>query len=363
MKQETLSKGQRLSELSFLNVFFCFLVMFIHVSSEPVTALLPGSWQGMIVTLCWRFCSFVVPGFLFLSGLKLFLNRQGPIDLTKYYVRRFRTIYEPYLFAVLLYNCLFAAIPYYSYSVKVPRLLHYIFLGDLVSHFYYIVILVQFTILLPLWLWMMKRGRRRVWLAVSLVLTLLCSVVLPGIPAVSSRISFAYNDRVFSSYLFYWVLGCVCGAEYDKAKALVFRLRGVILVFFCAALIADPVLFVLNRAGKIALPAGLMGYLHYIYCIAAVLFFFTAVIWFGGRTKQKALPPVISAIDRASYPIYLWHCAFIYIVDEFMREAWFPWQAISVRYAVRILFVMVGTPLVCIVSQKIRRWADGVSQR
>ena len=65
---------QRKNELSSMNIVFCLLVIFIHVSSAPVTGLSKESWQYAVFFVPWRLSAFVVQGFIFLSGLKMFLK-------------------------------------------------------------------------------------------------------------------------------------------------------------------------------------------------------------------------------------------------------------------------------------------------
>ena len=60
---------KRLAELSYLNLLLCLLVIFIHVSAEPVSRLNRDSLQYLVVVVPWRLSAFVVQGFFFLSGV------------------------------------------------------------------------------------------------------------------------------------------------------------------------------------------------------------------------------------------------------------------------------------------------------
>lgn len=77
-------------EISFLNTLFCVLVIFIHVVSAPVTDLEKGTAAWTAVFVPWRLSAFVVQGFIFLSGMKMFLNTGRKIDYKKYYLSRFK---------------------------------------------------------------------------------------------------------------------------------------------------------------------------------------------------------------------------------------------------------------------------------
>ena len=72
------------TELSFLNVFFCALVILIHVLSAPVTQLEKQSVQYALVFFPWRLSAFVVQGFIFLAGLKMALGFSKPVKYGKY---------------------------------------------------------------------------------------------------------------------------------------------------------------------------------------------------------------------------------------------------------------------------------------
>ncbi len=349
------SNRQREVALSVLNIIFCFLVMFIHVSSEPVMQLDRGTWQAAGLTFFWRCASFVVPGFLFLSGLKLFLRPErvpsSPRGYLSYICRRYETILRPYLFAVLIYYCFFAAVPYYSYRLSLSDYIRYVVVGDLVSHFYYIVILVQFTLLLPLWTMLVRHVRARYVIPSAFLVTLVFAF-LPG-----RFTGFAYYDRVFPTYLVYWLVGCYCGAHWDKVRKFCSGgRRFIIYAITAAAIIADPLLYTLKTAGTVTFPTSFTA-IHVLYCLAAVAGIFVVSIRLFGQVS--ALPRPLDAFDRASYDVYLWHCLVIYIVNLFMTDRV---ESIGARYEIRAAVVMLGTPVLCIfyrfLRSRIIKWAN-----
>lgn len=75
-----MEKRNRLPELSYLNLTFCILVALIHILSEPVSSLDRSSLQYFVVMIPHRLSSFVVQGFIFLSGLKLCLGGRCKIN-------------------------------------------------------------------------------------------------------------------------------------------------------------------------------------------------------------------------------------------------------------------------------------------
>ncbi len=358
------SVQQRVAALSMLNVLYCFLVMFIHVSSEPVTLLMVGSWQSCIVTLLWRAASFVVPGFLFLSGLKLFYHHKAEETLclrsyAVYLIRRYRAVLRPYLLCVLIYYCYFAATPYYSYQMSFWDYVHYVLVGDLVSHFYYIVILAQFTILLPLWVVLVRAAEKRmtagVLLAGCLIITMLSSIMLTEMPMTADTIFARYSDRLFTSYLIYFTAGCMAGQWYDTIKACILQYRTWLYLAAGIAFVLDPVLFTIQKMGWISVVSS-FAWLHFLYCIAAVIGMFAFALSVQDHMERRkiSMPCIVSAVDRVSYPIYLWHCLLIYIVNMRMMDV----SSIGLKYGIRFCIVLIGTPLLCIAAQKIRKFAD-----
>ena len=211
---------QRKNELSFLNIVFCILVIFIHVSSAPVTGLLKGSWQYGVFFVPWRLSAFVVQGFIFLSGLKMFL-KEDTAGYKKYYKSRFTKIVLPYICAVILFYAYFLWRNYFGFSLK--DLSGYIIKGDLVAHFYFVIAIVQFYLLKPVWTFMVNRISPKIAIIASVLIMFLCKYVFSA---------FQYNDRLFTTYLAYWVMGCYAGKHYEKVLTHIKKYRKTYIYCF-----------------------------------------------------------------------------------------------------------------------------------
>jgi hypothetical protein len=70
-------KMQRKREISSLNCLFCVMVVCIHLLSEPVTRFEKGTWQYAVAFVPQQLMFVSVYGFVFLSGLKLFIRPPG----------------------------------------------------------------------------------------------------------------------------------------------------------------------------------------------------------------------------------------------------------------------------------------------
>lgn len=191
-----MSQGTRKKELSLLNLLFCILVVLIHCLSQPVSVLDRSSWQYALVLCVQRLAFVSVPGFFFLSGLKLTLFADRHRSLMKYWLGRVRTILLPYILAVAIYYLYFWTHHYFPFSLA--DFGGYLVRGDLSSHFYFVVTLVQFIVLTPLFLWLARRFDPVVLLPFALGLTWLGSLYLQAIlTSAAPDVTFPYGDRVF----------------------------------------------------------------------------------------------------------------------------------------------------------------------
>ena len=87
------------------------------------------------------------------------------------------------------------------------------------------------------------------WVA-ALASVMLMRLFHGGLPAMIGMISpgteFIYNDRVFTSYLAYWVLGCYAGKYYDRFLEGIRKNQGVLLTGFVIFVLTDGLLSYAN---------------------------------------------------------------------------------------------------------------------
>ncbi len=305
----------RKNEISFLNVLFCLLVIFIHITSAPISELDKESVQYILFFIPWRLSAFVVQGFIFLSGMKMFLKPTGKTDYKKYYLSRFKKIILPYIFAVFAFYLYFVNRGYFPF--KVQDLAGYILKGDLVSHFYFVIIIAQFYLLRPLWEIILRKTQAKnktqiVIFLISLVISVWCAKYLPDFLKKVLNISFAYNDRILSTYLVYWIGGVFAGAGYDAFKCFVKKLDIIYLLYPAAAFLEVYLAYKSFTGNTVAFAENM----HFFYCIFAILFCFKMGSKFADYVSQNTL---FKWINASSYYIYLVHPIFIFIIDKLMK--------------------------------------------
>ena len=166
----------RKPDIMFLNIVFCLLVIFIHVASEVVTKAPKNTYIFTIVFLAQRLSYFVVPGFIVLSGAKLFINKQGLPSYPKYCLSRFLRIVIPYISWSCLYYAWLCIKGGYSFNGY--ELLFGILKGDIWAHFYFVVVLIQFIILTPFWIYLYNRGNAAIHIAFALIITIIVMLII-----------------------------------------------------------------------------------------------------------------------------------------------------------------------------------------
>ena len=340
-----MSGGTRKSELPWLNLAFCAMVLWSHCSAHPITHLDRGSWQFMLVYLLQRLSFVSVYGFFLLSGLKLTLPRRTIPSLPAYWRGRGKSIFLPYLLAVFLYYIWFVyCLRYFPFSWR--DLAGYAVRGDLSSHFYFVIGLFQFVLLAPVLRWLAGRWSPLLLLPFALGITWTCARYFPDmIRLFWPQFSFRYTDRIFLTYLFYYLAGCCIGRQYESFISLLKDNRSLILTLFVLFAGGDLALSALNVSGIRSVP--FLEEIHMLYLMGAILACFLAAAYL----PQK-LPGWLAQVDRASYLIYLYHCLVISALDYLANRA--GGLRTGPLFVLRLLVVYTLTPLACILWQGLR---------
>ncbi len=341
---------KRKPDIMFLNIIFCLLVMYIHIASEVVLEMPMDTTFFKVVFVTQRLSCFVVPGFIMLSGVKLFLNNKDKINYLKYYASRFYRIFVPYAIWVAVYYLWLSFKGAYDFSLW--GLLNGILTGNVWAHFYFVVILMQFIILTPLWMFLYKRGCGEVHIAFSLIITILSSMylmsvlgrVFPDMPNIDL-------SNCFLSYMVYWAAGCLIGNNYDGFKRYLKSNKIMITLTFLLCGAMEGGLSILTYRAE---PVWTELF-KIMYNMSAIIFFYMIAQVFYSKVKVLLKP--MAVIDRSSYMIYLTHCLVIVIVnDEMTRRGILD---LSTRFGIRAAAVYVITFTVCILWRLLRLCLKG----
>ena len=294
-------------------------VIGIHVGSQYLANTAANADLIALFEVATRFS---VPIFFFISAFGLFYNLDltAPFDFRDFMKRRFKTVLVPYL----VWSFLYLLHDGWLYGVGFPDPLHLIvllFFGNAKYQLYFLVILLWFYLLMPLWIWMVRHAGKA-----SLTLLLLAQIGfdywssfstgfnlfvygLPDGSILKPFLMYRLNYWVMH-YVFIFVLGGYLAVHIDAFMNFMKKHALGITTFFWVSFAAlmgyyyklidktgyTP-LEAINTAHQLC-PAGIF------YTIAASLFFFMV---FTYQSYPGFLNPLLHQLGRHSYFAYLAH--------------------------------------------------------
>lgn len=303
-----MSDKKRYSELNYFNAIACLFVILIHVLSYGITNLTPDSLQGIIVYLPWRLAAYVVPGFLFSGAVKMALGfeKESPSGVKGYFsyvFRRITKIYLPYVMWVGIYYVYFLRIGWVEKGFDV--FLRYVWFGDLSSPFYYVVVVMQFYLLAPLWNWCTKKIPFYIAIPVSAFISLLMLNFEKILSAFG--VEFLWRDRIFPTYLVFFVIGLYVGKHYATFREAIKKHTSSFMM-----LIIPVLLYV--ALGCLQYSKGIYIFdqnpLKMFADILMILFMLALCTVIADKSTSLITKP-LSFISSASFTVYLSHCLFL----------------------------------------------------
>jgi len=341
-----MSHEKRLPELSWLNVAFCAMVLWSHSSSYALTHLSTTSWQYALMFSLQRICYVSVYGFFFLSGLKLTLSRREPPPLLSFWARRGKAILWPYVLSVAVYYLWFSVILGY-FSPSLPDFLGYVVRGDLCTPFYFTIALAQFILLAPLLRRLARDCSPVLLIPAALIITQTCTlyynnilqIFLPGA-------ELHFNDRLFTTYLVYYLAGCCAGNRYDDFLDMVRGNKTLLSVMTASFAALDLVLCWLNYTGRRSV--SFTFFPATLFYLSAIPFSFLIAL-----RLPRRMPGWLAAVDRASFLIYLYHSLALSAIDGLLHRLGVT--RVGALFVLRASFTFLATPIACIIWQRL--WA------
>ncbi len=305
-------------ELTLASLLYMMLVIFIHIAAEGVSNARTDSLPFVLLCSAHRLSSFVVQGFLFLSGVKLFLPRKNDtFSYPKFYLSRAKRVVLPYL-AVFALFCVYFTVT----GILTPDLPYFLregLTGGLVGHFYYVAIMCQFYLLIPLWRFAVQKCSPLLCVLVSFVTMNLCRAHLPEVVRLLTGFELTLNSRLFTTYLFYFVCGIFCGTHYDRFTEFLDKRHAELTALCMVTGVLDCVLILVIRRGLYYPTWG--DDFHVLYCTAAILCTLSYAKKLADIHPTLAETMFIRHLTNASYNVYLIHPLFIYELDRRMNFA------------------------------------------
>ena len=312
---KTTEVNKKTVELDYMNAIACLLVILIHVMSAGVDSIKEMTWQTALIYFPWRIAAFVVPLFLYTGAVKMAMQFEerrvtGKVYI-RYALRRIWKIFIPYVVWVCIYYFYFLSIGYVHGGAG--EFFSCLFSGSLAAPFYYVIIIMQFYLLMPLWVWIM----RRVPFYLSFAASLFIWFVMEYYPDMTAAlgIDFPYGDRIFPTYIVFWVLGLYAGKNYEKTVALLTAKRWDKIA--CVALILIYAwIYYIKLLGR-TVPLDTLNIKLIADVLSIIVLSYIGVKLTGAH---RIVGKVFSALYKSSFFVFLSHSLFLTITDRLLFE-------------------------------------------
>lgn len=299
-------------ELNYFNAFACLGVILVHILSIGITSLSRDSIQLFIIFLPWKISAYVVPAFLFSGAVKMALSFEGGKNenYLKYIAKRFLKIYLPYCLWVIVYYLYFLKLGWVEKGI-VP-LIKYILVGDLSAQFYYVVIVMQFYILMPLWKLFIKHVPFFIGIPFTGLITILMHKFDPLLQHL--EITFPYRSVVFVTYLAFWVVGLYVGKHYEDIKKSLKDCGGSTLLSSLFVILVTLIHYWQYSKSLYIFDGEILKFFTDILTVFTMLYLCIRIENSGLEKIKKAL----SFIHKSSFSVYLSHCLILQIVTNYL---------------------------------------------
>lgn len=322
---------RKITEISVFEFFLCMFVILIHLLSEGVdgSMYIEGYPKWSIMSIIFysvtRLTTFAVPAFIFTSALKMFYNHgDRKFSYFRFLWDRFRKIYVPYVIAVTVYYIIFCFVMNFEeftpFSFR--KLIECIITSDISAQFYFIALIVQFYLLMPLWILISKKKSfifTGSMILVSFAITIISRMYFPALD--SEKFGYAAQiftmHKTFTSYLIFWILGMYVGLYYESFSRLTEHSKPLIYAGWLVLAITHCILSYMKFTGLIRYT--IEPFIVVFFCFFAMFGFYIYAknLTFTLESKGKGF---LTSISRASYDIYLIHCLIITMMFRILYE-------------------------------------------
>lgn len=309
-------KKPRLQAIEFIRGISMLGVVAIHVGSQHLLAV--GGANMHMIALLEIASRFSVPIFFFISAFGMFYNLDisKPFNYGEYLRRRGKTVLVPYMVWSIIYMLHNAWVAGATAGLTLYGLCFNLFFGTASYQLYFMVLLLWFYLLMPVWLWLVRRinlAGLAALLLFQIAFDYWCEHLINPLAYESAIVQTLLNNRLnywFLCYVFIFVLGGYLAVHSERFMVFMQQYRGRIVAGFWASLtsLLGYYYYLLLVRGYTPLEGVFTAHqlcpLGIIYTLAASLFFFTIfTLW----RLPEGLKPVLGLLGRHSYFMYLAH--------------------------------------------------------
>ncbi|MFC4713137.1 acyltransferase [Planococcus dechangensis] len=234
-----MNKQAQIFDIHVLRAIGCLMVVLVHVSA--LYYVQRGNWEDVILFIN-QASRFGTPIFAIVSGLLLFMQvKKRGFLFKQFFQSRLNKIVIPFLFWTAFYLVylwmVFGANPF---DGGMRRFILEVAFGETYSHLYFISIVLQFYLIVPLLQFVKSKGAWVGLLALSAVIHIYAMRYMD--PAqFDGLLATIVEQRAFlPKWIFFFIFGGFLAYHWDAAKAWAYKMRiglsiGVLLILYFAA--------------------------------------------------------------------------------------------------------------------------------
>lgn len=334
MSTQKLNRREKIPELQIVRAFAILGVLAVHSTSFATVEMVNYPTAYHLYNFFNIFMKFGTPTFILLSSFVLFYNYYNrPLDgklIGGFYKKRLLYIIIPYLLFSILYffNKQYHYYPDRTAGETINEFVHAILTGTANTHLYFVFISIQFYLLFPLFLWLLKRFPVLAKWAVPIGLAIQWAFVLINKYGLETPVA---NKGSWSlSYFAYYFMGAALGIYYPKLKNWIIMSREhatpakvavwtLLWICWIIAGLSHVYIWYVTRTGagsyNSLLYEGLWN-LH-TYLSALVLMQLAFIIY---RKIGGPLARTLDHLGGMSFGIYLIHPLFLFYYREYQPQ-------------------------------------------
>ena len=334
MKSDALNhnkkKTSELKEIYILRAIACLSVILVHISAIPVASMESSNPILGVFILLNRATKYTTATFIFISGFVFFYRyHKHKFHYSTFLKKRFKNTLLPYVIWTILYYLYFIYEGYYTFSIRF--LLDNFLLANMSYHLYFILTISQFYLLFGIFLKLFKRYNSHFLLLVFLIVNLLSLYFN----------KMQYADRFFTTYIFFFALGCYIARYYTTVKKLLNRFKTVLLFMYLSITLYDSYSFYnYYKLGK-AINVYTVALTWFLFSLISIIFLLAISNYYQSKTEHW----VFKRISVSSYYIYLSHPFVLMLSNKLLDNVGI--YSHSLRFIINIVIVYSATLFLC----------------
>ncbi|KMT21180.1 acyltransferase [Clostridium cylindrosporum] len=304
-------------------------------------------YESITSSLLLNIIRFAVPLFVVMTGFSLYYSDKGNGYL-EFIKKRFNQIILPYLLWTVVYDLFMFLIT----GMKVKGLydtlieyLKYVFTGTASYHLWYMVMIIQFYLIYPIFKKLINKNNTKKINTLVLVAFFVIHVGLlywynfysgglyESLTGLLKDV-LAYRDRLFIMWMFYFVIGAYFAIYFDDIRCLLWKIRYITTALFIFSLTYVMMNMVesgsFNQSGGYTINHFLGSPLN---TLMFPLLFFSILILYPLAEyvlkKHEGLGGRLIKVGKYSFGAYLVHPLVLHY-DNIIIKAFIPWFYIRI---------------------------------